>query len=63
MVNNLMKKMLAQLNVINWVDFYSWMRDYDLQQMYDMNQWIKEEYGRQGLDTIQVEYIRRLRND
>lgn len=52
--------MLAQLNVINWVDFHSWRRDYDLQQMYDMNQWIKEEYGRNGLDMIQVQYIRRL---
>jgi hypothetical protein len=42
-----MKKMLAQLNVINWVDFYSWKRDYDLQQMYEMHRWAKQ----QGLEV------------
>jgi len=62
-IKPIMKKMLAQLNVINWVDFHSWRKDYDLQQMYEMNQMIKQEYGRKGLDMIVVESIRSLRND
>jgi len=44
--------MLAQINVINWIDFHSWKRDYDMQQKYDLYQLIKKERGQKGLEMI-----------
>jgi len=36
MLDKSMRAALSQLNVINWVDFYSWRRDYDLGQRYEL---------------------------
>jgi len=50
--NIIRKTMLAQINVINWIDFHSWKRDYDMQQKYDLYQLIKKERGQKGLEMI-----------
>lgn len=56
MLDALMRKKLSNLNVINWIDFYSWKRDYDLGQMHELYQWATAQ------DTqIWVESARQLR--
>jgi len=42
--------MLSQMNVINWIDFRSWQNDYHGQQIYDLYQNLKKNYGEKGVE-------------
>tara|TARA_B110000902_G_C14213349_1_gene552201 strand:- start:1156 stop:1344 length:189 start_codon:yes stop_codon:yes gene_type:complete len=45
-----LKIMLSQMNVINWIDFRSWQNDYHGQQIYDLYQNLKKNYGEKGVE-------------
>ena len=44
-VDNILRQSLSSLNIINWIDFNSWMQDYNDANILDFKKQI-EEYHR-----------------